>query len=190
MNLVNVGYDSCNYYVVEQDRRRMLIDVGWPGTLPRLLANLKRKGLALGDIDILCVTHFHPDHAGLVQEIKNHGVKHLLLAEQLAGIPRLKTYMKPGIGYVEIVPGDSLCIPTADSRRWLAGLGFQGEFVSTPGHSDDSISLALDEGAAFTGDLTPPVMAGEAEKARQSWDRLRQLNVRVLYPGHGPPRPL
>lgn len=71
MNIVNVGYLSCNYYLVEQDRKRLLIDVGWPGTLPKLAASLRGKGMVLGDLNFLCITHYHPDHAGLVQELKD-----------------------------------------------------------------------------------------------------------------------
>jgi glyoxylase-like metal-dependent hydrolase (beta-lactamase superfamily II) len=57
MNIVNVGYDSTNYYMVEQDRKRLLVDVGWPGSLPKLRASLKRKGIAIEDLHYLCVTH-------------------------------------------------------------------------------------------------------------------------------------
>lgn len=192
VNLVNVGYDSTNYYVVEQNRKRLLVDVGWPGTLPKMLASLRRKGIALEALEYACATHYHPDHAGLVQELKDRGVKHLVLEQQLPAIPRLKTYMKPDSGYVDIRVQDSIHLTTAESRAWLARLGLAGEFVSTPGHSDDSISLVLDEGVAFTGDLLPASMVdpAQAEVARQSWNRLRELNVHTIYPGHGPARPL
>ncbi len=192
MNIVNVGYDSTNYYVIEQDRTRLLVDVGWPGTLPKLLASLKRKGLSLKDLNDLFVTHYHPDHAGLVQELKDRGVKHIVLEQQLPSISLLKTYMKPDSGYVDIRVQDSLHLTAAQSRAWLAGIGLSGEMVSTPGHSEDSISLVLDDGIAFTGDLLFPSMvdADKAEIVQQSWDRLRELHVRMIYPGHGPMRPM
>ncbi len=192
MNFVNVGYDSTNYYVIEQDRTRLLVDVGWPGTLPKLLASLKRKGLSLKDLNYLFVTHYHPDHAGLVQELKDRGIQHIVLEQQLTAIPLLKTYMKPNSGYVDIRVQDSLHLTTAKSRAWLAGIGLSGEMVSTPGHSEDSISLVLDDGLAFMGDLLFPSMvdADKAEIVQQSWGRLRELNVRTVYPGHGPIRPM
>ena len=191
MNIVNVGYDSTNYYVVEQNRKRLLIDVGWPGSLPKLRASLKRKGIALEDLGYLCVTHYHPDHAGVVQELKEKGILHVVLEQQLSAILRLKTYMKPDSGYVDIRIRDSLHLVTAESRAWLASIGLSGEIVSTPGHSEDSISLVLEEGIAFTGDLMPPAMvaADKAEATQQSWAKLRELNVRTVYPGHGPTRP-
>jgi hypothetical protein len=40
------GYDSTNYYVPGTNRNRLLVDVGWPGTLPPFLAMLKRKDIA------------------------------------------------------------------------------------------------------------------------------------------------
>jgi len=75
---------------------------------------------------------------------------------------------------------------------FLAAIGIDGEVVATPGHSDDSVSLVLDEGAAFTGDLTPLSMAEphNAAALESSWRRLRQLGVTIVYPGHGSPRPI
>ncbi len=58
MNIVNVGYDSTNYYVLEQNRIRLLIDVGWPGTLPKLRGSLKRLGLTLKDLHYLLTGHW------------------------------------------------------------------------------------------------------------------------------------
>lgn len=192
MNIVNVGYDSTNYYVVEQNGHRLLIDVGMPGTLPKLLAALKRKSLALADLHDVCVTHFHPDHAGILQELKNRGLRHIVLEEQLVGAAQLKTYVKPGSGYVDITLQDSLHLAAGQSRAWMESIGLHGEIVHTPGHSDDSVSIILDEGIAFTGDLTPPSMAGEdaAATIRRSWDLLRAHHVRTIYPGHGPARPM
>ena len=191
MNILNVGYDSANYYLVEQNGTRLLVDVGWPGTLAKLSANLKRKDVALADVQYLIVTHYHPDHAGLVQELKNKGVKHVVFEQQLPAIPLLKGYVKRVVDYIEIDTRDSLRLSTEQSRTWLNGIGLQGEVVHTPGHSDDSISLVLDSGIAFTGDLLPPDLAGDAaETAGESWTALRALGVKTAYPGHGRVRPI
>ena len=155
-------------------------------------ASLKRKGLALKDLNYLFVTHYHPDHAGLVQELKDRGVKHIVLEQQLPAIPLLKTYMKPDSGYVDIRIQDSLHLATTESRAWLTSIRLTGEMVSTPGHSADSISLVLDDGLAFTGDLLLPDMVDgdKPDIVRQSWAKLRELNVWTIYPGHGPIRPM
>ena len=204
MNIVNVGYDSTNYYVLSQDdsnrdphrdlRRdpRLLVDVGWPGTLPRLLAQLRRKDIALRDISYLLVTHYHPDHAGLVQELRDRGMQLVILETQLSAIPVLKSYMKPVNHYVEIDPHGALVLTASESGAFLARTGIAGQIISTPGHSDDSVTLVLDEGAAFTGDLPGPGFAVEAaaEQVARSWEAIRSLSARTVYPGHGPVWPL
>jgi len=83
MNIVNVGYDSTNYYLIEFKSGKLLVDCGWPGTLPELKAELKRKGISLHEIKYLLVTHLHPDHAGLTQELKNLGIRFLMLEPQI-----------------------------------------------------------------------------------------------------------
>ena len=74
---------------------------------------------------------------------------------------------------------------------FLSRLGMDGEIIPTPGYSDDSISLILDEDTVFTGDL--PGRAWGADPMRRvelSWQRMRALNVEAIYPGHGPVRKL
>ena len=192
MNIVNVGYDSTNYYVLGQGDTRLLIDVGWPGTLPKLLANLKRKDIPLPAIRYLLVTHYHPDHAGLAQEVKAHGVKLIVLESQTQAIPVLKTHMKPINHYVDIRLDDNLNLTCEASRKFLKTLNLEGEIISTPGHSDDSVTLILDEGLAFTGDLIGPQhVADEARpQAELSWAKIRAHHIKTIYPGHGPIRPL
>ena len=192
MNIVNVGYDSTNYSVLGQASGRILIDVGWPGTLPKLVASLKRKGISLQSIRYLLVTHYHPDHAGLAQEIKTRGVRLIVLKEQNDAIPLLKTYMKPRDRFVDIQSHDNIQLTTEASRAFLETIGVAGEIISTPGHSDDSITLILDEGAAFTGDLPSPAWIDEGglAKAASSWQAIRALGAKTIYPGHGPVRPL
>jgi len=186
-NIVNVGYDSTNYHVIQTSVARLLVDVGWPGTLPKLLHALKRTGIALSEITHLLVTHYHPDHAGLAQELKQKGIKLILLENQAVGIQTLKQYMKPKHGYVEITLDDNLDVRSSGSRQFLRRMGIEGEIILTPGHSDDSVTLILDMGVAFTGDLPPAALAGQLSPAvQQSWEQIRARHLRLVYPGHGP----
>ncbi len=83
MNIINVGYDSTNYYLLEIKNGKLLVDSGFPGTLPKLSAELKRKGSSLSEIKYFLPTHYHPDHAGLAQELKNQGAKLIVLEQQM-----------------------------------------------------------------------------------------------------------
>jgi glyoxylase-like metal-dependent hydrolase (beta-lactamase superfamily II) len=192
VTVVNVGYRSTNYWVVSAGRERLLVDLGWPGTLELMKANLDRMDIPIAELRYGLATHYHIDHAGLAQELKQLGVPLLVLESQVSAIPLMKRHTKPQDRYVDIVPFDNVVIPFLESRSRLAAIGIGGEVVPTPGHSDDSVSLVLDGGGAFTGDLPPPLMAeyGAEDTLDASWRLLQSLGVTTIYPGHGPPRPL
>jgi glyoxylase-like metal-dependent hydrolase (beta-lactamase superfamily II) len=186
MNIVNVGYDSTNYYIVDSPKGKLLVDCGWPGTLPKFLAELKRKGISIKEINYFLVTHFHPDHAGLAQELKNQGLKMVVLECQAGFLAPFGDFFKgKNLPYREIVPQDNLILKLEDSRSFLANLGLSGEILHTPGHSEDSVTLILDEGVAFTGDLHPSFMNIEDAQTRESWEKIHRHPIKRIFPGHG-----
>lgn len=188
--IVNVGYRSTNYWVVSAKTSRLLIDLGWPGTMGMMRANLERMDVPITEINYALATHYHIDHAGVAQELKEAGVPLLVLAVQACAIPLMKRWTKPRDRYLEIATHDNVVIPCEKSRSLLEGIGIPGEILHTPGHSDDSVSLLLDDGSVFTGDLTPPETIGleDPDKVRASWRLLRRLGATVVYPAHGPVR--
>ena len=188
MNIVNVGYRSTNYYVLADKTPRLLIDAGWPGTLSMMRHTCERMGIRLEDIPFQLVTHYHPDHAGLAEELKRLGVQLIVVDTQVAGVALLSTYVKPQDNYTEIDLTGSAILDVSESRAFMSAIGVKGEIISTPGHSDDSVTLILDEGVAFTGDLTSPLAVPQdpADLAYQSWQKIRAKGVTIIYPGHGP----
>jgi ribonuclease/clavin/mitogillin len=193
LTIANVGYRSTNYWVIGNGSARLLFDLGWPGTLGILLANLRRMDIPLRDIRMGVASHYHMDHAGLAQELREAGMRLLVLETQPEAIPEMKRFMKPRDHYVEIVAGDILPVRFGETRALLAELGIGGEILATPGHSEDSVSLLLDDGSAFTGDLPPEELAetgAEPAKVGSSWRLLRRHGARTVYPAHGPVRML
>ena len=186
MNIVNIGYDSTNYYLIDCNAGKLMVDCGWPGTLPKLMAELKRKGISIHEIKSLLITHFHPDHAGLAQELKIKGLKLIVLKPQVDFIPSFGEFFRgKQFPYVPITQNDNLVLKIEDSRKFLGEMGLQGQVLHTPGHSDDSVSLILDEGYAFTGDLHPSFMNIDDSITRASWDKIHQHRITRIYPGHG-----
>jgi glyoxylase-like metal-dependent hydrolase (beta-lactamase superfamily II) len=186
--VVHLGYRSTNYWLVVAGSTRLLIDLGWPDTLGPMQAVMKRMGVQLEQIQYGVATHYHPDHAGLANELKARGMRLLLLETQgkpVAAGPEAKHNVIP-------TPDGVIRLRFADSRSWLAGVGIAGTVLPTPGHSDDSVSIVLDDGSAFTGDLTPPGLAPDDRRAaiEASWQRLRDAGARMIYPGHGPAVPM
>ncbi|HEX4933748.1 MAG TPA: MBL fold metallo-hydrolase [Gemmatimonadaceae bacterium] len=186
-SIVNVGYRSTNFWVVGAGRSRLLVDVGWMGMFAALEHELRRKDIPLAEITHGFATHYHLDHAGAAQDLKNRGMRLVVTPEQLPFIAPMKQWAKPGDRYTEIRLDDNVVVSLDESRAFLASLGLQGQLVHTPGHSDDSVSLLLDSGEAFTGDLTHPAFMtdDEAPTTTQSWRTLASLGATTVYPGHG-----
>jgi len=192
VTIVNVGYRSTNYWVVSAGISRLLVDLGWPDSIGRTRANLTRKDVPIEQIRYGLATHYHIDHAGLAQELKQADVPLLVLDVQVQAIPPMKRWTKPQDNYTDVTLHDNVTIPCSESRPLLENIGIPGEIVHTPGHSEDSVSLLLDDGSAFTGDLTHPAFIGleDAEVVTASWRLLQKRGATRIYPGHGPTRPL
>jgi ribonuclease/clavin/mitogillin len=192
VTVINIGYLSTNYWVVSAGTSRLLVDLGYPGTMGMMRASLKRMDIPFNEIRYGLATHYHIDHAGLAQELKQIGMPLLVLETQVSAIPLMKQWTKPQDHYVDITLHDNVTISFAESRSLLEQIGIAGEIVPTPGHSDDSVSLLLDDGSVFTGDLTPLPNAGkdDASIVAASWRLLREHGATRIYPGHGPGRPM
>ena len=102
----------------------------------------------------------------------------------------MKTWTKPQDQYLEVTMHDNVVINCDESRSLLENIGIPGEILHTPGHSEDSVSLLLDDGSVFTGDLTPPQYIGleDPQVVHESWRLLRERGAKRVYPGHGPVR--
>ena len=91
-------------------------------------------------------------------------------------------------------------IVLSDEGMSLAEYGIAGQVIHTPGHSPGHVSIVLDSGEAFVGDmamnawflrLTPglPVLADDFNQVIASWRKIIG-QVKQVYPAHGPDFPI
>jgi glyoxylase-like metal-dependent hydrolase (beta-lactamase superfamily II) len=188
VNLVNVGYKSLNCYALEIGGGYLLIDVGMPATFGELVSVLQRKSIPLEKIRFLVVPHFHPDHCGVAQELKDAGVTLLLGDVQEQCLAEANCALAKFAGYVQISGVGNAVVATDSRAAWKAATGTDGVLLCTPGHSDDSVSVVIDGVGAFVGDLRPPeAYAGQAAGlAETSWQKIRTAGAREAFPAHGP----
>src|SRR3990172_7904304 len=143
--------------------------------------------MATNDIKYLLVSHFHPDHAGLKQELKNLGAKLVLLESQIDFIAPLSDfYKRKHLPHVEIMQTGNIVLKFEDSRNFLAEIGLDGEIIPSAGHGMGGITLIQNEGFVFTGDLpAPSLIPDQNQTAKDSWDKICKHKVTRIFPGHG-----
>ncbi|MCB0055571.1 MAG: hypothetical protein KDE45_01040, partial [Caldilineaceae bacterium] len=50
LTIVNVGYRSTNFWVISAGRARVLVDIGWPGSMGLMRATIQQMDVPLGEI--------------------------------------------------------------------------------------------------------------------------------------------
>lgn len=185
MKILNVGYRSVNCFLIVTEKAKLLNDEGWPGGMAELKSSMAQQGYQVKEITHVLVTHYHMDHGAIAQEMKDKGAKLIVMENQKTHLNDQKRFIKPPAVYHEVRAEGNFELAFKDSRAFLKTLGLEGEIIPTPGHGPDHVTLVLDSGIAFTGDL-PPLNASPPESdAFRDWQRLRALGVRRLYPAHG-----
>jgi len=152
-----IKYGNTNTYLVRGTKGNLLIDTDYAGTLQAFFRAIKEVNVSLHDITYVLATHYHPDHIGLVSELMDLGVNLLIVGAQIDSVHYSDEIFarQPGLKYKPIDERKAKILDISESRHFLQKLGIDGEIVSTPSHSKDSISIVLDEGVCIVGDLEP-----------------------------------
>ena len=91
------------------------------------------------------------------------------------------------LNYEPIDESDATVISCEESRGFLKELGIHGEIISTASHSEDSVSLVLDEGVCIVGDLEPIDYLGGYERnvpLQEDWELIMSYNPKLIYYSH------
>jgi hydroxyacylglutathione hydrolase len=137
-----------------------LIDTGVAGAEKDISIALQKLNKNLTDVDIIILTHSHPDHIGAASLIQDKSGAHVW------GHPNERTWIedverqgqeRPVPGFAKMVAGSvslDRLLTEGDILPLTDNLTFK--VLHTPGHSAGSICLLSEEnGILFSGDLVP-----------------------------------
>ncbi len=186
--IYELKYSNTNTYLIRGEQGILLFDTGWAGTFPAFCKCMGDTGIPVQEIDYILISHFHPDHMGIAGQIAQLGPAIAVMDVQRDFI-HSSDHIFAKEHNVDFKPVDesiAQIIRIADSREFLKKLGIDGEVIHTPGHSDDSISLCLDSGDIFVGDLNPlyELKLHQGTQIEESWKRLLDLKPKTIYYGH------
>jgi glyoxylase-like metal-dependent hydrolase (beta-lactamase superfamily II) len=213
IHIIKVGITNCH---IIKHENTILIDGGMPGEFNKFSKGLKDTGINPKEIKALIITHCHWDHIGCAKKIKDiTGAKVVVQKYEKDILIKGEPVMPPGVtrwGKIlgvfinrlskkfSIEPGE-VDIVIGEEDYSLEEFGIKGKIVFTPGHSPGSISVVLDSGDAFVGDMAMnglpltigpnlPIFAEDMSAVKNSWRKLIDMGVKKTYPAHGKPFPV
>lgn len=197
-----------------QDRGTIMIGDGSPKKIQKFKKCLQKNSIEPEEIQLIILTHGHFDHTGAAKELKeltgakiaiHHRDKDLLETGTKVMPPGvtvwgsalhsvLKTFWLP---FFQLTRTQTDII-LGDEGMSLSEYGVEGKILHTPGHTPGSVSIVLESGEAFVGDLAvnmfplsrKPRLAIFAEDLAQlkiSWNVLLKQDIKTVYPAHGKP---
>lgn len=182
---------GCNVFVLKGSHKNILIDVGLPDDYDHLCAGLEEIGLTINDIQMVILSHEHVDHIGCVPRLPRHIVvaaheraaHKFLLDDQFSMLGGIFN-TRAGAFHVDIHLENGTTIDIG---------GIKLRTLYTPGHCSGAICLYEPNRAAlftadtvFAGGILGGIFAsGNISDYINSLERLNELRLNAMYPGHG-----
>jgi glyoxylase-like metal-dependent hydrolase (beta-lactamase superfamily II) len=207
---IKLGVTCC--YIV-QGKGTIMVDAGSSWQAERFRKAMETLRIDPQSIRLIVITHGHFDHIGSARDIQEiTGAKIAMhyrekdwLEKSLKPLPPavttwgaiFKTTMGVFLPLVHFPPA-KVGVVLGDDGMSLADFGIPGRITYTPGHSMGSVSVLLEMGDAFVGDLAMnglplrlspglPIFAEDMQKARESWKLLLDQGAKTVYPAHWKP---
>lgn len=200
-----VGYS--NSILLINGNNSIIVDTGVKGHLNHFKEIFAKFNLVPNDIKLIILTHVHYDHTGNLQALKKiTGAKVLVHKNEFNNLKKGFIPIPTGQGkYSSLISkfGKWVYPKYASPRPFTADLinneefdliefGIDGKVISTPGHSAGSQSVLIGNklisGDTFVnlknGKIFPP-FANEPRLLLKTWQRLFDIGIKEIYPGHG-----
>lgn len=163
-----------------------------------LVAAMARDGLKVEDVGLVINTHAHPDHCEASTAVVERTAGDGGTGRALVAIHEAEEAYRQKLGEMMArVLGRNVDFePDLYLREGELNLGKEGRLslriMHTPGHSPGSISIYWPEGKVLiSGDVVfyggigrTDIPGGDGKLLRQSIERLSELDIEYLLPGH------
>jgi glyoxylase-like metal-dependent hydrolase (beta-lactamase superfamily II) len=190
-------------FAIETDSGLFLIDAGWPGNEKTIFAQLAK--FSKKKLKLIIITHSHIDHFGSASALREMTGAKIAISEVDAAymaqgqtpIDSTRSWGTSGKFFLPLgelilrpakTPADML-LHDGDS---LHCYGLPAVVYATPGHTDGSVSLILDNKTAFVSDLIVVHPARQAQcyfamhwsEIPVSIRKIAALKPEFIYSGH------
>jgi glyoxylase-like metal-dependent hydrolase (beta-lactamase superfamily II) len=209
---IGLGFDTC--YVLRAGGV-IAVDAGAPKKGKSFLRGLERASIRPEDVRLIVLTHGHWDHVGSARDLQDiTGAKLAMHEREVPWLEQCLTPLPPGVtlwgrafipllrAFMPLItfPPAKVDLVLTNEGLSLTDYGIPGRVLHTPGHTPGSVSILLDSGEVFVGDLAMnkfplrlspglPIFAEDQDAVLRSWRILLEQGATTVYPAHGKPFP-
>jgi hydroxyacylglutathione hydrolase len=178
--------NNANTYFINGSKK-ILIDPGHYHLFGNVKDHLSKLSVTPEDIDLILLTHAHPDHVEAVRSFFNSRALIAIHEAELEFVKSLAPHYGTAMGVADFEPQ----ILLREGVMRVDGIPFQ--IIHAPGHSPGSICIYWpEEKTLITGDVIfyqgigrTDLPGGDGDALKESIKSLSGLEVEHLLPGHG-----
>ncbi len=183
----SMSANNCNTYLLRGDSSCVLIDPGHLRLFDHVETALEQASLRMEDMDLVLVSHFHPDHIEGAKLFKEKGIPFAVHHMDWETMTSLGRHMGAGVNTSSWEPDFFL----EEGDLQVKDLSLQ--IIHTPGHSPGSVSIYWPgKKVLATGDVLfrdglgrTDLPGGSGSVLKESIRKLSTYDVELLLPGHG-----
>jgi glyoxylase-like metal-dependent hydrolase (beta-lactamase superfamily II) len=184
----NPKENNCNTYVIRRDLT-VLVDPGHTRHIENVLFQMENDGILAEEIDVILITHSHPDHFEGVEVFLDKPVRIAMAKDEERYLRDSGRLLFEAMN--QVLPKFRVDFYLKEGNLHLGKEVF--EIFMTPGHSPGSRCLYWPERKVlFTGDVIfnggigrTDFLEGDPESLKRSIERMSRLETETLLPGHG-----
>lgn len=204
--VIPIGAQRSKAFIIKEEKT-ILVDTSAAISIETLLSDFKRHNIRPEDLSLIIITHGHTDHFELLPELKKitkapvachkkayehliNGTNSPVVIQSGIGKILLKLFGMKAPDYREGVEADILIEDEMDLKEY----GVNGKLLSTPGHTECSLSIVTKNKEAIIGDflLDMPFqrspnysfIAQDMDIMRASMKKLLNTKCSVFYSSH------
>ncbi|MGD6811060.1 MAG: MBL fold metallo-hydrolase [Candidatus Bathyarchaeia archaeon] len=208
--IITVNHGGVNCYLIKTSNGFFLIDTGFSKKRPAIETDLQRVGCTTENLQLILLTHGDFDHTGNAAYLRQkYGAKIAMHPADVGMVEngdlfysRKANWLMKAMGKLILVLLNTRLTEadrftpdfTINENTDLSAYGLDAKIIHITGHSTGSIGILTSEGNLFCGDL----LENKKEPAKgsllpdkagfdNSLKKLRQLEINIIYPGHGEP---
>ena len=209
--IITINLTGVNCYLLKTDSGYILIDTGFSFRRKAIERELEKAGCRTGNLGLIIITHGDSDHAGNAVYLRNkYGCKIAMHRAEVGATEKgnMRLNRKKLSNITGILAGLVFNLPFArlsKSGRFTPDIyiedgqdfseyGFNARALHLPGHSSGSVGILTADGDLFCGDLfrnngkpSKNSLIDDIADMNNSVEKLKRLDIKTVYPGHGKP---